>query len=308
MGKKIYVETNIKAPIESVWNYTQTPQLHQQWDLRFSEITYLPKAHEQDRQKFLYKTNIGFGLSIAGEGESYGTKEVNGVRTSSLMFGTEQRISLIEQGSGFWRYIPTKEGVTFLTLYDYRTRFGLLGKYFDTIVFRPLIGWATAWSFDALRLWLEQGIHPRSSLFRCLRYWLITIVLCFLWCYQGLVPKLLFAHTGELALITELGLFHGFEQKVLITAGVLEIVFGLMFLFIRNKSKLLHLSNIIVLMGLMLSGLAFPSIYIAPFNPITLNVAMMTLSAISLLEREPLANAGHCLRIERKEQSTEKSK
>jgi len=300
MGKKIYVETFIQAPIDSVWEYTQNPQLHQQWDLRFSEINYLPKVNEQDRQKFLYRTNIGFGLSIAGEGESYGTKEVNGVRTSSLVFGTEQRISLIEQGSGFWRYIPKDDGVTFLTLYDYRTRFGWLGKYFDSLVFRPMIGWATAWSFDALRLWLELGIHPRSSIFRCLRYWIVSIVLCFLWVYQGLVPKLLFANTGELELISQIGLFRGYEPFVLAIAGVLEILFGLSFLFIRKRNKLLHDINIFLLIGLLLSGMAFPSVFLAPFNPITLNGAMIALSATQLLENEPLATAKNCLREERK--------
>jgi len=300
MGKKIYVETFIKAPIDSVWEYTQNPQLHQQWDLRFSEINYLPKVNEQDRQKFLYRTNIGFGLSIAGEGESYGTKEVNGVRTSSLVFGTEQRISLIELGSGFWRYIPKNGGVTFLTLYDYRTRFGWLGRYFDSIVFRPMIGWATAWSFDALRLWLELGIHPRSSILRCLRYWIVSIVLCFLWVYQGLVPKLLFANTGELELISQIGLFRGYEPSVLAIAGVLEILFGLTFLFIRKRNKLLHYINIFLLIGLLLSGMAFPSVFLAPFNPITLNGAMIALSATQLLENEPLATAKNCLRTERR--------
>jgi len=300
MGKKIYVETFIKAPIDSVWEYTQNPQLHQQWDLRFSEINYLPKVNEQDRQKFLYRTNIGFGLSIAGEGESYGTKEVDGVRTSSLVFGTEQRISLIELGSGFWRYIPKNGGVTFLTLYDYRTRFGWLGRYFDSIVFRPMIGWATAWSFDALRLWLELGIHPRSSILRCLRYWIVSIVLCFLWVYQGLVPKLLFANTGELELISQIGLFRGYEPSVLAIAGVLEILFGLTFLFIRKRNKLLHYINIFLLIGLLLSGMAFPSVFLAPFNPITLNGAMIALSATQLLENEPLATAKNCLRTERR--------
>ena len=300
MGKKIYVETFIKAPIDSVWEYTQNPQLHQQWDLRFSEINYLPKVNEQDRQKFLYRTNIGFGLSIAGEGESYGTKEVDGVRTSSLVFGTEQRISLIELGSGFWRYIPKNGGVTFLTLYDYRTRFGWLGRYFDSIVFRPMIGWATAWSFDALRLWLELGIHPRSSILRCLRYWIVSIVLCFLWVYQGLVPKLLFANTGELELISQIGLFRGYEPSVLAIAGVLEILFGLTFLFIRKRNKLLHYINIFLLIGLLLSGMAFPSVFLAPFNPITLNGAMIALSATQLLENEQLATAKNCLRTERR--------
>lgn len=41
--KPIYVEVPIKTDIEDVWNTSQTPELHEQWDLRFSSITYLPK-------------------------------------------------------------------------------------------------------------------------------------------------------------------------------------------------------------------------------------------------------------------------
>lgn len=294
MGKKIYVEARINAPMDKVWEYTQTPHLHQQWDLRFSEISYLPKEKEEDRQKFLYKTNIGFGISIAGEGESYGTRELDGVRTSTLKFGTGQRLSLIQEGGGFWRYVPDGEGVTFLTQYDYRTRFGRAGDLFDRLVFRPLMGWATAWSFDALRLWLEKGIHPASSLYRFIRSLLSGIILCLLWCYQGLVPKLLVPDSGEMELISQFSVFADYERHVLTGMGIAEIAFGLLFLYYRSRK--LHYLNIVLLAGLLLSGLASPAIYVAPFNPVTLNIAMMALSALYVLEREPLASARHCLR------------
>ncbi|WP_173275604.1 hypothetical protein [Paenibacillus sp. NEAU-GSW1] len=35
------METWIAANMEALWQHTQHPELHQQWDLRFSEITYL---------------------------------------------------------------------------------------------------------------------------------------------------------------------------------------------------------------------------------------------------------------------------
>lgn len=41
--KPIYVEIDIQAPIEKAWDYTQNPHLHEQWDLRFTSITYIPK-------------------------------------------------------------------------------------------------------------------------------------------------------------------------------------------------------------------------------------------------------------------------
>ena len=41
--KPIYVEVDIRAPINEAWNYTQNPKLHEQWDLRFTAITYMDK-------------------------------------------------------------------------------------------------------------------------------------------------------------------------------------------------------------------------------------------------------------------------
>ena len=55
--------------------------------------------------------------------------------------------------------MPTINGIRFLTGYDYRPR----SRVAD-LAFRPAIGWATAWSFDRLRLWLETGQSPERSL------------------------------------------------------------------------------------------------------------------------------------------------
>jgi hypothetical protein len=64
--------------------------------------------------------------------------------------------------------VPTEAGTRFITRYDYDTRFGAPGRVLDRLVFRPLLGWATAWSFDRLRLWLEEGIAPETALRRLL--------------------------------------------------------------------------------------------------------------------------------------------
>ena len=34
----IYVEIPIRGSVEAIWDKTQTPALHQRWDLRFSDI------------------------------------------------------------------------------------------------------------------------------------------------------------------------------------------------------------------------------------------------------------------------------
>jgi hypothetical protein len=162
--RAIYVETLIRAPLDDVWEKTQRPELHERWDLRFTGIEYLPRASEDEPQRFLYTTRIGFGVEIRGEGESVGEKTgPAGARTSALRFWSDDSRSLIREGSGYWRYVPVEGGVRFLTRYDYTTRFGALGRAVDRMLFRPLLGWATAWSFDRLRLWLEAGIEPEDS-------------------------------------------------------------------------------------------------------------------------------------------------
>ena len=202
----IYVEILICACVDEIWRRTQVPDLHEQWDLRFTTIDYLPKHSEAEPQKFLYSTRIGFGLKINGEGESTGTREdVAGVRTSALSFWSSDPKSLIEEGSGYWQYHPTASGSRFLTWYDYRTRFGPVGRSLDRFLFRPLIGWATAWSFDRLRLWIERGIPPEISMRMALIHTLARLGIAFTWMWQGLVPKLIFPRIDEKTMISAAG-------------------------------------------------------------------------------------------------------
>ncbi|MDI5787815.1 hypothetical protein PO124_03095 [Bacillus licheniformis] len=63
----IYVEISIQAEMERLWRYTQDPTLHRQWDLRFTDITYL-KRRPGEPQRFLYETRIGFGLKSPAPG------------------------------------------------------------------------------------------------------------------------------------------------------------------------------------------------------------------------------------------------
>src|SRR5262245_8367291 len=112
----IYVEIIIRTHMERLWAHTQTPELHERWDLRFSEIDYLPKSCDSDPQRFRYATRIGFGLEVEGEGESVGERDLaNGSRSSALKFSSADPRSIIREGAGYWKYIPTAEGITFLT-------------------------------------------------------------------------------------------------------------------------------------------------------------------------------------------------
>ncbi|MCX5384482.1 hypothetical protein [Streptomyces sp. NBC_00083] len=165
---RLYVETSIGADLDLVWERTQDPARHQLWDLRFTSISYLPRAGAEP-QRFRYATRLFPFLWVGGTGISAGERQrSDGTRVSALRFASAHPLSLLAEGSGYWRYVPGPTGIRFLTGYDYRPRWGPFGALADRLVFRPLMGWATAWSFDRLRLWCERGIHPRAALARAL--------------------------------------------------------------------------------------------------------------------------------------------
>jgi hypothetical protein len=171
MGRPLYVETRIRADIDRIWHHTQEPGAHARWDLRFTRIDPLPSAGGPTT-RFRYSLRVLPGVVVAGEGATVGEHvRADGTRTSALRFASTDPRSLIRDGAGYWRYVPTGTGVRagessavrFLTGYDYRPGWGRFGSVADR-AFRPWLGWATAWSFDRLRLWLERGISPRRAL------------------------------------------------------------------------------------------------------------------------------------------------
>uniref|UniRef100_UPI001BDCE6F4 SRPBCC family protein n=1 Tax=Pseudonocardia lacus TaxID=2835865 RepID=UPI001BDCE6F4 len=160
----LYVETRIRADVDTVWRRTQDPAAHQSWDLRFTRIEPLASGPGQAR-RFRYAVRVLPGLTVSGSGVHAGERHrPDGTRTSALRFASDHPLSLIAEGSGYWRYVPDAGGVRFLTGYDYAPRWGRVGGLVDRFAFRPLMGWGTAWSFDRLRLWCERGIAPRRSL------------------------------------------------------------------------------------------------------------------------------------------------
>ncbi|MDV5148430.1 hypothetical protein R1T08_30760 [Streptomyces sp. SBC-4] len=184
----LYIETRVRADLETLWERTQEPDRHQRWDLRFTEISYLPQV-EGEPQHFRYATRVLPFLAVAGTGVSAGERHrAGGDRVSALRFSSPHPLSLLAEGSGYWRYVPTPDGVRFLTGYDYRPRWGRLGRVADRLVFRPLMGWATAWSFDRLRLWCERGITPERSRNRWLLETVARILLVVVPCALASLP------------------------------------------------------------------------------------------------------------------------
>ncbi|HHK5533106.1 TPA: DoxX-like family protein [Bacillus mobilis] len=294
--KPIYVSAEMNTTMEKLWEYTQEPNIHTEWDARFTEISYLEKK-EGEPQKFLYKTKIGFGLEIAGEGESIGEiRKETGERISSLKFWTDNQLSIIQIGRGYWKYTPCEEQIHFETQYDYDTRFGRIGNVIDVYMFRPLLGWATAWSFDALKLWLEKGLHPRLLIRRTMTYWLVCFLIAFVWMYQGIVPKLVFTHSEEVKMLSVMIGSTEHSIFVLKIIGLLEIIFGVIWLlpFQKRKVFVVHIFMLITLT--IAAGFTNIVSFTEPFNPITLNVLLMGLSIVGYINSFDLPSAKNCKR------------
>lgn len=295
-SKPIYVEIPIDVPLQRVWDASQDPELHAQWDLRFSSIHYLPKEEDQP-QRFTYTRTVGPFVTVEGWGESSGTAySDSGSRSSSLHFGTNQKISPIREGRGYWKYEPMGEGTKFLTQYDYQTNFGKVGQLVGKL-FRPLMGYATAVSFDVLKRWLERGETPISQYRRYFTMQLLTVFFAFLWIYQGLVPKLLAMHPQEKAMVASgLSLSDASATNIVYVMGLAEVLFGVVWLLYRNKRHLLFLQIVAFPLLTIAALVVAPETAIHPFNPVTFNVALIVLTSIGILGSKDVPTATSCKR------------
>jgi hypothetical protein len=290
-GHGIYVHAEIAADVERLWALTQQPELHQRWDLRFSSIEYLPRPNAEEPQRFLYATRIGLGMTIRGTGESAGERQsATGAATSALRFSSADRKSLIIEGSGYWRYMPTATGTRFLTWYDYRVRFGLLGSGVDRVLFRPLMAWATAWSFDRLRLWAEREQSPESSLRLSAVHAVSRAALSFVWIWHGLVPKLWFRNIDEQTMLMQAHL----PLSVLPWLGAFEILFGLMTLFSWRSRSILLLHIVLMVAASTAVAIHSPQYLWAAFTPVTLNLSVAALALCGWLVFPLVPSAARC--------------
>jgi hypothetical protein len=288
--------------MDELWKRTQDPALHELWDLRFTEVQYLPRLGPEQPQRFRYATRIGFGLRIEGEGETVGSRNgAQGECTSALRFESADPKSLIREGSGYWKYIPTDDGIRFLTSYNYRTRFGAFGRVFDRLLFRPLMGWATAWSFDRLRLWIERGIDPGVALERSLVHAVArgTVGLTFL--YHGLVPKLLVRHPDEFTMLAQAGAPLHLMGPMVTVIGIAEVLWGVLLLVLWRSRWPFLVTAAGMVVALLAVALHSPQYLIGAFNPVTLNLAVIALSAVGWLVSTDLPSAARCLRIRPRE-------
>ncbi|WP_432545968.1 hypothetical protein [Kineococcus sp. SYSU DK004] len=177
----LFVDTLVRCDADTLWQLTQDPAQHSRWDLRFSAIhpAIHPEVHPDGapgadgRQRFTYVLSLPHPrlplVTVTGTGVSVGERRgADGRGTSALRFSPHGRLSPLGEGSGYWRYEPTARGFRFSTGYDYAPGWGPLGRLLDPVLVRPAVGWATAWSFDRLRLWAQEGVDPARARDRAL--------------------------------------------------------------------------------------------------------------------------------------------
>jgi hypothetical protein len=280
--RPIYVESRIQAPIDRVWDATQQPDQHQRWDVRFGRISYLPRV-DGEPQRFIYATTVAPGVTIAGTGESLGDRDrADGTRWSGLKFWAADGRSIINSGSGYWRYIPSDDGVRFLTRYDYRPRWGRLGELVDRWAFRPLFGWATAWSFDRLRLWLERGVPPEQTRNQAITHAAAVAGLAGVFAYQGVVPKVWKLDRGEVAIWQGLGLPSDHAKRVVRAVGAAEAGFAVATVAAANKRWPFVLALAAMPTLAIGAAKADRSILTSAFNPASLGIAVAALAGVAL--------------------------
>ena len=292
----IYVEISIRGALDELWRRTQDPELHERWDLRFTSIEYLERADESPVQLFRYTTCNGLGREIEGWGKTVGERLEANTRTSAFKFGSDDWRSLIRAGSGYWKYEQIGDEVRFVTGYNYDVRWGLFGRIFDRILFRPLLGWATAWSFDRLRLWIEQEKEPQQAARQVLIHAVAAAALALLWIWQGLVPKLWALHPAEVELSLASGIPESMAPSFLRILGAAEVVLGVAFPFFARRRWPWLLTVGSMAGGLLVVLFAAPDLILGPFSPLVLNLSMAALSVIGLMSLRNLPSARRCLR------------
>ena len=104
------------------------------------------------------------------------------------------------------------------------------------------------------------------------------------------MPKLLARDPVEIAMSHQLSLWlapyvHVSQPLITKSAGIAEIVFGVMVLLLPNQRWLLVLAMFALAGLLAMSVYLMPSLAMGAFNPVTTNVAGMALAWISYKKR-----------------------
>jgi hypothetical protein len=109
------------------------------------------------------------------------------------------------------------------------------------------------------------------------------IVIAFAWIYQGLVPKIVCKSPGEVNLVAPIAPVYQIACNLITYMGYGEILFGLAILLLAKRWMFqFNIAVLVLLLGYV--ALIEPGMFTLPFNPLTLNAALVGLSLIALGE------------------------
>lgn len=112
---------------------------------------------------------------------------------------------------------------------------------------------------------------------------LARIALAFSWIYQGAVPKLACMSIGEIELVGFVIKTYELACTMVVWMGYGEILFGAVLLFTRQRWVFM-MNSVFLTLLVVYVAVADPGLLVLPFNPLTLNVALVALSAVAFLE------------------------
>lgn len=120
--------------------------------------------------------------------------------------------------------------------------------------------------------------------------WLARLALAAVFIWHGLVPKILWLSPDEVAMIGAHGLpTQGLFAPELVAraGGIAEVLLGLLLLGLRSRRWPLALAGAVLLLLLLDVALLSPHLLIQAFNPLSTNLAALTLCAVAWLAETP---------------------
>ncbi|WP_341662528.1 DoxX-like family protein [Vibrio sp.] len=116
---------------------------------------------------------------------------------------------------------------------------------------------------------------------------LARYIISFSWLYHGIFPKLVHIAPLERLLIGSFGLSDEVSYLVTKSAGVSEVIFGVV-VFVFYRSKFVIMLNIFALIGLLIFVAFCQSLLLVEaFNPVTTNIPLIGLSLVLLNKLKP---------------------
>jgi len=147
-----------------------------------------------------------------------------------------------------------------------------------------------------LRIWIEMGIDPSTSMRQSIVHATARVAVAFVWIYQGLVPKVLFQHPTEIAMICQAGVPLHVARRLCAGLGWVEISVGICLIFCWKSNWPLILTLVAMPLALIAVAATSSAVLASAFNPVTLNVAVFALATIAQLDSKNLPSATRCAR------------